>query len=68
MAGVVTMLVIIVLLAYIARLLGKGWLAVGLVLLLGAMLARSPGVLGDIVGGTASFTQQIPSTLARIVA
>lgn len=68
MGSLVTMLVIVILLAYIAKLLGRGWIAVTLVLLLGAMLAQSPGVLGDVVGGGADFVQKIPAGIARIVA
>jgi hypothetical protein len=65
-AGIVGMLVIVVMAAWIAKLLGRSWIAVGLVLLLGAMLAQSPGVLGDMTGGTADFTQHIPANVARI--
>ena len=67
MAGVITMLVIVILLAIIAKLLGRSWLAVGLVILIGAMLAQTPGVLGDLVGGTAHFTTSVPARIGSAV-
>lgn len=67
MGAVVAMIAVIGLLAYIAKLLGRSILTVALLLLLGAMLTRSPGILGNWTGELAGWVIRLPASISALL-
>ena len=63
MASAITVIVIVALLAVIANLKGRLWLALVLVAVLGALASNTPGPLGQWADRSAKWVLAVPSVV-----
>ena len=67
MASAITVIIIVALLAVIANLKGRLWLAITLVALLGALASNTPDPLGSWAESAARWALALPATVGSLL-
>ncbi|WP_033343496.1 hypothetical protein [Catenuloplanes japonicus] len=67
MASAIAVIVVVALLAVIANLKGRLWLAVVLVAVLGALASNTPGPLGQYADRGAKWVLSVPSRIGGLL-